>query len=87
MFGFLEELVEVTNLKHNDSKDLFKVTTLGRNAMCVSNYVKIITYNSQVLSLKLKSGTLNINGELLTIKELNPHDIIISGKINQIDFA
>ena len=84
MFQFLDELYDVSQSNKNEFNDDFKLTMLGSQILYVSNYIKILSYNSEILILKVKDNELNVAGVGLAIKQLSGKEVIIKGRINRI---
>lgn len=84
MSQFFSNITKLTGLPFNEVTTDFKVVYLGGGGVFVSNYVKILVYNDELLALKVKSNVLNIEGKNLIIKQLSRGEIIVEGKINKI---
>ncbi len=63
-----------------------KITVLGFEKMLVENYKGILEYESFYIKLNTYIGVLNINGFNLLLNEMTDEDIMITGKIESIDF-
>ncbi len=84
MFQFLEELYEVAGVKKTEFNDKYKLCMLGGKILYVSNYIRILSYSTEALILKVKDNELNIEGVAINIKQLSGKEIIITGHINKI---
>ena len=63
-----------------------KVTILGFKKIMVENYKGILEYENFFVRLNTTIGVLNINGFNLSLNEMTDEDLIITGKIESIDF-
>lgn len=63
-----------------------KVTVLGFEQMLIENYKAILEYQDFYIRLSTEIGILNINGFSLDLKEMTTDDLLITGKIDSIDF-
>ena len=77
--NILEFLEEITN---NEPK----VTIIGFKKIMVENYKGILEYENFFVRLNTTIGVLNINGFNLSLNEMTDEDLIITGKIESIDF-
>ncbi len=84
MSQFFSNITKLTGLPFNEITSDFKVVYLGGGSVFISNYVKIIIYNTELIALKVKANVLNIEGKDLMIKQLSRGEIIVDGKINKI---
>lgn len=84
MSQFFSEISKLTGLPFNEITSDFKVVYLGGGGVFISNYEKILIYNTELLALKVKYNVLNIEGKDLIIKQLSRGEIIAEGKINKI---
>lgn len=63
-----------------------KVTIMGFNEMLIENYKGILEYQEFYIRISTHIGILNINGFNLNLTEMTTDDILITGKIETIDF-
>lgn len=63
-----------------------KVTIIGFKKIMVENYKGILEYENFFVRLNTTIGVLNINGFNLSLNEMTNEDLIITGKIESIDF-
>ena len=52
----------------------------------VGNF-KVLTFNDQIINLKAKKRLIEIQGENLAIKSISKGELIVFGKILNIDFG
>lgn len=63
-----------------------KITIIGFNEMLIENYKGILEYQEFYIRISTHIGILNINGFNLNLTEMTSDDILITGKIETIDF-
>lgn len=63
-----------------------KITIMGFNEMLIENYKGILEYQEFYIRISTYIGILNINGFNLNLTEMTSDDILITGKIETIDF-
>jgi len=63
-----------------------KITIIGFNELLIENYKNILEYEEFFIKINTFSGVISINGFNLNLKQMTEDDIIISGKIESIDF-
>lgn len=84
MFGFLEEIENLTGLPFEILKNGFRVINYSNKCVYVENYKSIISFSKTEVSLKISKGIVLILGENLKIKKSNISSIFISGKISSL---
>lgn len=68
------------------SSNIPKVTILNFDKMLVENYKCILEYQDFFIRIKMSNGLININGFELLMNEMTKDDLIITGKIESVDF-
>lgn len=63
-----------------------KITNMGFNEMLIENYKGILEYQEFYIRISTYIGIININGFNLNLTEMTSDDIMITGKIESIDF-
>lgn len=63
-----------------------KLTLMGFEELLVENYKNILEYQDFYIRLSTHIGIININGFGLNLNEMTNEDILITGKIEGIDF-
>ena len=63
-----------------------RVTILGFNEMLIENYKGILEYQEFFIRVSTYSGIININGFELNLTEMTSDDLMITGRIEGIDF-
>lgn len=64
-------------------KDYSRVTVIGGEDIWIENYKGIIEYNEEMIRL---SNNIVIYGQALSVEEISSEDILIIGKIKNIEF-
>ena len=63
-----------------------KVTILGFEQMLIENHKGILEYQDYFIRLNTYIGIININGFNLKLEEMTTDDILVTGKIDSVDF-
>lgn len=63
-----------------------KLTVIGFEKMLIENYKGILEYQDFYVRISTYIGILNINGFNLNLQEMTTDDLLITGKIESIDF-
>ena len=63
-----------------------KLTVLGREHALVENHTGIYQYRGQEICLYTKVGMLYVTGEELTLRELTPERLYISGRVEGLRY-
>lgn len=63
-----------------------KITISGFNEMLIENYKNILEYEEFYIKLNTYIGIININGFNLNLEKVSTDDIMVTGKIDSIDF-
>ena len=78
-FNFLEMPREVISTDP-------KITILGFNQILIENYKVILEYQEFFIRINTHIGIININGYNLSLEEMTTDDIVVKGKIENVDF-
>lgn len=78
-----EELLEIPK---EISSEKPKLTVMGFEELLLENYKAILEYQDFYVRLSTHIGIININGFELNLNEMTNDDILITGKIESIDF-
>ena len=68
------------------STDNPKVTVLGFEQVYIENHKGILEYQDYFIRLNTYIGIININGFNLKLEEMTTDDILVTGRIDSIDF-
>ena len=63
-----------------------KITIMGFNQMLIENYKGILEYQEFFIRINTYTGIININGFHLSLNEMTTDDIMVTGKIESVDF-
>ena len=63
-----------------------KITVTGFNELLIENYKSVLEYEEFYVRINTYIGIININGFNLVLNEMSEDDLLITGKIDGIDF-
>ena len=63
-----------------------KITVTGFNELLIENYKCVLEYEEFYVRINTYIGIININGFNLVLNEMSEDDLLITGKIDGIDF-
>ncbi|MFU0828051.1 MAG: Sporulation protein YqfC [Lachnoclostridium sp.] len=63
------------------------VTAIGRSEVCIENYKGILEYNSGLIKVLTKNGSIHIEGRNLTISYFTNEEMKITGMIHNISYV
>ena len=63
------------------------VTAIGRNEVCIENYKGILEYNSCLIKILTKIGTVIIEGKNLNISYFTNDEMKITGILHSINYV
>lgn len=79
----LDEILEIPmELSTNNPK----ITVSGFERILIENYRGILEYQEYFVRLSTYIGIININGFNLKLEEMTTDDLLVTGKIDSIDF-
>ena len=79
----LDEILEIpVELSPNNPK----ITVVGFERVLIENYKGILEYQDYFVRLNTYIGIININGFNLNLEEMTADDLLVTGKIDSIDF-
>ena len=82
----VRKLDEILEIPVELSTDKPKITVLGFERVLIENYKGILEYQDYFVRLSTFIGNININGFNLKLEEMTSDDILVTGKIDSIDF-
>ena len=82
----VKKLDEILEIPVELSTDIPKVTIIGFERVLIENYRGILEYQDYFVRVNTHIGILNINGFNLNLEEMTTDDLLITGKIESIDF-
>ena len=86
MMKKVKKLDEILEIPVELSTDIPKVTIVGFERVLIENYRGILEYQDYFVRVNTHIGILNINGFNLNLEEMTTDDLLITGKIESIDF-
>ncbi|NMA65432.1 MAG: sporulation protein YqfC [Clostridiaceae bacterium] len=63
-----------------------KVTAIGRGEVLIENFKGIMDFKVGMIRINTNNGVIKITGKDLKIREITSEEIIIGGKISNIDY-
>ncbi len=79
----IDEILEIpVELATNNPK----ITVVGFERVLIENYRGILEYQEYFVRLNTHIGIININGFNLKLEEMTTDDLLVTGKIDSIDF-
>lgn len=63
------------------------VTAIGRSEVCIENYKGILEYNSALIKILTKIGSIHIEGKNLNISYFTNEEMKITGMIHNITYV
>lgn len=81
MENYLSEIIHICKLPLEELIKDFKAVQIGRRAIYICNYNRIIDYSLNKIVLKSHENTLEVSGDNLQISQLNKKEIVIRGDI------
>ena len=75
MINYVNEILETAKLPIGEAKEVVSLCCVCGKTLVVNNYIKILTYSSSHIVLKIKDDELIIDGKDLIIKQLDKKDI------------
>ncbi len=63
-----------------------KITVTGFHELLIENYKSVLEYEEFYVRINTYIGIININGFNLVLNEMSEDDLLITGKIDGIDF-
>ena len=77
------DILEKLHLPKDITRGAFILTAIGNKEMYIENYKGILEYSEEIIRL---ANDICIYGQNLSVEEITSEDILIIGKINNIEF-
>lgn len=77
---------ELLDIPKEVSTEIPKITIIGFEEILIENFKGILEYEDFFVRISTHIGNLNINGFNLKLSQMTEDDILVSGKIENIDF-
>lgn len=84
--GNLQSLAGFLDIPQDIVLDLPRITMLGNQQLLVENHKGIIEYTPSVVRIKLNQGELFVQGENLTLGNLQAEQILVEGVVRGITY-
>lgn len=84
--GLREKFAELLELPKELLLDIPKLTLVGNGDMMIENYKGVMEYGKTRIRVNTGLGVIKITGTNLLMKEITSEDIMISGKIDALEF-
>ncbi|HBR01658.1 MAG TPA: sporulation protein YqfC [Ruminiclostridium sp.] len=81
-----EKLARIFEIPGDVIGDHPKVTAIGRGEVLIENFKGIMDFKDGMIRINTNNGVIKITGSLLTIREITSEEMIIGGKISNIDY-
>ena len=52
----------------------------------IYNYIEIVTFNNDLIIIKLPNNNLKIKGKEMLIKKMHKHELLIEGQIASVSY-
>lgn len=82
----VSRLDEILDIPNEVSTNIPKITVMGFEKIYIENHKGILEYQDFFIRLNTYIGIININGFDLKLEEMTSDDIMVTGKIDSIDF-
>ncbi len=83
MFNFFDEIKSC--IKNIDIKNKYNIVNVSGKLVYVEGHKGLSVLSKEMISLRIKKGTIKIEGEELILRELYDECVKISGKIQKIE--
>ena len=79
-------LNKILDIPREVSSKIPKITVTGFDEILIENFKGILEYEDFFARISTYIGNININGFNLKLSQMTEDDILVSGKIENIDF-
>lgn len=81
----LSRLNKILEMPSEITSQIPRVTNLGFKKMMIENYKNILEYQDFFIRISTQIGIININGFDLKLGEMTADEVLVTGKIENID--
>jgi sporulation protein YqfC len=81
------KLVDILDIPQDALLSLHRLTLIGEHQLYLENHKGIIEYNAQFIKVSVIGGTVEIQGKLLSLKNIKSDEIAVEGEISSIKFT
>lgn len=82
----LNKINQFLDIPREVSSKVPKITVTGFDEILIENFKGILEYEDFFARISTHIGNININGFNLKLSQMTEDDILVSGKIENIDF-
>lgn len=82
----VNKINRVLEIPREVSEKIPKITILGFEEVLIENFKGILEYEDFFARISTHIGIININGFNLKLSQMTEDDILVKGKIDNIDF-
>ena len=86
MWKRLSKITAFLEMPEEIISDKPRITILGFNELVIENYKNILEYDEIFIKVNTYIGAINISGVNLKLIQMNKEDIMVTGKIDSLDF-
>jgi len=81
-----EKVTAAMSLPKEVALDLPIVTITGRNEIFIENFKNLLEFADNKIRLRIKDGTLTVEGKDLTLKQITSENLLITGTVVHITY-
>lgn len=82
----IDKIVNILDIPREVTTNTPKIVVTGFDEILIENYKGILEYEDFFVRISTHIGIININGFNLKLNQMSDDDIVISGKIENLDF-
>ena len=82
----IDKIVNILDIPREVTTNTPKIVITGFDEILIENYKGILEYEDFFVRINTYIGIVNINGFNLKLNQMSDDDILISGKIENLDF-
>ena len=82
----IDKIVNILDIPREVTTNTPKIVVTGFDEILIENYKGILQYEDFFVRINTHIGIININGFNLKLNQMSDDDILISGKIENLDF-
>ena len=82
----IDKIVNILDIPREITTNTPKIVVTGFDEILIENYKGILEYEDFFVRINTHIGIININGFNLKLNQMSDDDIVISGKIENLDF-
>lgn len=86
MFKNIRKIENALEISEGIIDDVTKVTCYSNEKIYIENYLGIIEYEDYMIRINTSEGEIYIYGIDLNIVELSKDEMVVKGKINNVQF-